>query len=831
MKKRLFGLFTVLVLCLALLPAAVSAAAAEDEVSLDMSEATANLYLTATGYRWGENANETPYTGGYCLTGESNNYCVIVENGCHEISILDLNLTNHGDSPFIIKRNASVKLTLLSENNLVSIGQAGLNVQSGALLEITEKSTGSLSALSREKSYGSDCGAGIGGNQTDPGGDIVIKGGTVSAESKGFGAGIGGGLQEDSLYDGKITIDGGIVSARSRNGAGIGGGFQGKGYCTITINGGTVDASGVDGAGIGVGMNTDDLSVSVVIRGGVVNAASENNVGIGKKHAEGGHVSLVIEGGTVTASGGSGLLKSAGILADGSLEIYGGEITAIGGEESNNSSGIMAEGDLSIFGGNVRSLGQTASKESCGILIGGDLTVADGTVTACGGNDSSKSYGANVSGSTSVVGGTVSFLGGDTTFRSYGIYSGPIWILGGIVSARGGTADQVEYGESSRSYGVRASEGLVVEGGEITAEGSYGLDYSHGIYADKKIWVKGGTVIARGGIGGNKSYGIYLSGKSYGLFFRCGRVIAQVLPQEEDAEGFALNESPDLSDCESFFWRTAESDAFTAYPGTAYSFDKTDSYVEIVASFSYTVTLNANGGRVEPSSVTTDEDGKLTESLPVPTRDGYIFDGWYTEAEGGTAITADTVFNGNATIYAHWTANPFSDVPEDAYYYDAVMWAVRNGITDGTSDTTFSPDAFCTRAQAVTFLWRSAGSPAPKSGMMPFGDVPEDTYYYDAVLWAAEQGITAGISDTVFSPDAICSRAQAITFLWRAAGAPVPKNGTMPFTDVTKDSYFYDAVLWAVENGITYGMTESTFGSDEICTRAQDITFLYRSVE
>ena len=103
------------------------------------------------------------------------------------------------------------------------------------------------------------------------------------------------------------------------------------------------------------------------------------------------------------------------------------------------------------------------------------------------------------------------------------------------MSARGGTADQVETGESSRSYGVRADEGLVVEGGEITAEGSYGLDYSHGIYADKKIWVKGGTVIARGGIGGNKSYGIYLSGKSYGLFFRCGRVIAQVLPQEEDA--------------------------------------------------------------------------------------------------------------------------------------------------------------------------------------------------------------------------------------------------------------------------------------------------------
>ncbi|MGN0962533.1 MAG: InlB B-repeat-containing protein, partial [Clostridia bacterium] len=711
MKKRIFGILIVLVLCLALPPAAVSAAAAENEMTFDMGEAASDLYITATGYRFGESAEETPYTGGYCLRGTSNDNCVIVENGGHEISIVDLNLTNHVDSPFIIKRNSSVKLTLLGKNKLVSIGEAGLNVQSGALLEITEKSTGSLSALSREKSYGSDCGAGIGGNQTDPGGDIVIKGGTVSAESKGLGAGIGGGLQEDSLYDGKIIIDGGIVSARSRNGAGIGGGFQGKGYCTITINGGTVDAFSADGAGIGVGMNNDDLSVSVVIRGGVVNAASENNAGIGKKHAEGGHVSLVIEGGTVTASGGSGLLRSAGILADGSLEIYGGEVTAIGGEGSNNSSGIMAEEDLLISGGNVRSLGQTASSESSGIRVGGDLAVADGTVTACGGNNSPKSYGANVSGSTSVVGGNVSFLGGDTAYRSYGLYSGPIWILGGIVSARGGTADQVEDGDSSRSYGVRADEGLVIEGGEITAEGSYGLDYSHGIYADKKIWVNGGTVIARGGTCGYKAYGIYLGSDSYGLFFRNGRVIAQVLPQEEGAEGFALDESPDLSDCDGYFWRTAESDAFTAYPGTAYPFDKTDSYVEISTTLGYIITLNANGGEAEPSSVTTDEDGKLTEGLPVPTRDGYTFDGWYTESAGGTEITADTVFHGNITIYAHWKVNTFTDVAEDAYYYDAVLWAVENGITTGTSDTTFSPDAFCTRAQAVTFLWRAADSP------------------------------------------------------------------------------------------------------------------------
>lgn len=172
----------------------------------------------------------------------------------------------------------------------------------------------------------------------------------------------------------------------------------------------------------------------------------------------------------------------------------------------------------------------------------------------------------------------------------------------------------------------------------------------------------------------------------------------------------------------------------------------------------------------------------------------------------------------------------FTDVPESAYYYDAVIWAVKTGITVGTSETTFSPDDVCTRAQIVTFLWRAAGSPAPEKAAMPFTDVAADSYYYDAVLWAVENGITAGTSETTFSPDAKCSRAQAVTFLWRAAGCP-DIRALNPFSDVTAKDYYYNAVMWAIETGITVGTGSSTFSPNIICTRAQIVTFLYRSAK
>ena len=170
----------------------------------------------------------------------------------------------------------------------------------------------------------------------------------------------------------------------------------------------------------------------------------------------------------------------------------------------------------------------------------------------------------------------------------------------------------------------------------------------------------------------------------------------------------------------------------------------------------------------------------------------------------------------------------FVDVAEGSYYEEAVDWAVKNGITTGTGNNYFTPDGICTRAQAVTFLWRVAGSPTPKTEAMPFEDVLNGSYYYEAVLWAVENGITVGTSATTFSPELTCSRAHIVTFLWRAANSPSAKTAN-PFTDVAADAYYIDAVLWAVKLKITVGTTLSTFSPDEGCTRAQIVTFLYRA--
>ena len=171
----------------------------------------------------------------------------------------------------------------------------------------------------------------------------------------------------------------------------------------------------------------------------------------------------------------------------------------------------------------------------------------------------------------------------------------------------------------------------------------------------------------------------------------------------------------------------------------------------------------------------------------------------------------------------------FADVPVDAYCYEAVKWAASEGITGGIGNNLFAPGLPCTRGQIVTFLWRAAGSPAPKS-MSSFADVPADAYYAKAVAWAVENGITGGTGNGKFSPDATCTRAQAVTFLYRASGSPAV-SGSAAFSDVAADAYYASAVKWAEKNGITGGIGGGLFGSGNNCTRGQIVTFLYRSVK
>ncbi len=175
------------------------------------------------------------------------------------------------------------------------------------------------------------------------------------------------------------------------------------------------------------------------------------------------------------------------------------------------------------------------------------------------------------------------------------------------------------------------------------------------------------------------------------------------------------------------------------------------------------------------------------------------------------------------------TTSSFTDVPAGAYYADAVKWAVAEGITSGTTSTTFSPNSSCTRAQMVTFLWRAAGSPEPESDYEPFRDVPKDAYYRKAVLWAAGEGITSGTSATTFSPNATVTRAQTVTFLWRWEGEPEADQRS-GFRDVPAGQYYSEAVAWAVEEGITNGTGTTTFSPGQTCTRAQIVTFLWRDM-
>jgi len=171
----------------------------------------------------------------------------------------------------------------------------------------------------------------------------------------------------------------------------------------------------------------------------------------------------------------------------------------------------------------------------------------------------------------------------------------------------------------------------------------------------------------------------------------------------------------------------------------------------------------------------------------------------------------------------------FTDVPSGQYYSEAVDWAVRNNVTTGTSATTFSPGNTCTRAQTVTFLWRAAGSPAPSTSDTAFTDAGATQYYHDAVLWAVENGITKGTSATTFSPDATVTRAQTVTFLHRFKGNPAD-SGSASFYDVKSDAYYADAVAWAASEGVTTGTSNTAFSPDAGCTRAQIVTFLWRAM-
>ena len=263
-------------------------------------------------------------------------------------------------------------------------------------------------------------------------------------------------------------------------------------------------------------------------------------------------------------------------------------------------------------------------------------------------------------------------------------------------------------------------------------------------------------------------------------------------------------------------------------------------FVKDSAPTEYSVKVSTDGNGTAMADKTSAAAGTVV-SLSATPKSGYTFKQWQVITGGVTIkdnkftmpagnVEVKAIFEKNATPPPGPAVNPFVDVPAGSFYYDAVLWAVEKGVTTGTSATTFEPDGSCTRAQAVTFLWRVAGCPAPKSAAMPFTDVKAGSFYYDAVLWAVENGITKGTSETTFEPEADCTRAQIVTLIWRAQKSPAAGTDN-PFNDVKAGSFYETAVLWAVKAGVTKGTSAVTFEPEGICTRAQIVTLIWRCMK
>ena len=303
-----------------------------------------------------------------------------------------------------------------------------------------------------------------------------------------------------------------------------------------------------------------------------------------------------------------------------------------------------------------------------------------------------------------------------------------------------------------------------------------------------------------------------------------------------DDKGEPLPDDTTVKANTTYKWRfTPDDDNYTTLTGEVELYHKSSSGGGWYDSY-YTIKATAGtGGSISPSGSVSVREGR-DQTFTITPDKSYAVSNVKIDGKSIGAVKSYTFENVRRphtieVIFMKANGNPqtgvFVDVATGSYYENAVDWAVGNGITQGTDATHFSPDGICTRAQAVTFLWRAAGSPKPETRTMPFADVPAGSYYYDAVLWAVENGITKGTSDTTFSPNMTCTRAQIVAFLWRSEKSPAAGTAN-PFADVKSTAYYAGAVLWALREDITRGTTSTAFSPDADCTRAQIVTFLWR---
>ena len=630
------------------------------------------------------------------------------------------------------------------------------------------------------------------------------------------------------LNNGNLTITGtGMVDNISH----AKGALYNKG--TVVINGGTFDRSQENGMNKGESGQNSWYTIknvgTMTINDGATVQTAGNNAALGKFSSlvSNGYFNtndyntnkgleqpiLTIDGGTFR--GGLNTIKNDDRA----------RLTINGGTFSNYYQAVVQNHNIAEITGGTFTAASDANTETYGIYncgCGADIDL--GTLTVSGGTFTGATYAvAEVSSQNAIVnisGGQ--FAGTKAAIIKSSTSSATIAVSGGSFSQpvkkdyldsslnaelkRASGETPYSYYTSMNDALAAAKPGDTVTDLNATTESkvTLTLKYNDGATADTTYNVASGTTItlptpARIGYTFNGWYDgstFYAAGASY-------KVSATV----------TLNAS----------WSYISSGSSSSYPIYSVSTpSKTENGSVTVSPKSaskgstVTITVKPDSGYVLETLTVTDKNGdelKLTDKG----------NGKYTFTMPGSKVEVKATFMEDNSVL-----NFFYDVPNGAYFYEAVKWAVKSGVTNGLSDTMFGPYESCTRAQIVTFLWRAAGSPEPKTASS-FADVPASAYYAKAVAWAVENGITNGMTETTFAPDATCTRGQSVTFLYRALKGTA--SGSTNFTDVASDAFYADAINWAVANNVTNGTSATTFSPNADCTRAEIVTFLYRAYQ
>ena len=605
-----------------------------------------------------------------------------------------------------------------------------------------------------------------GGVYVAPGGALTMKSGSiVGCSANGNGLSLGGGVYIDSSANsnaGTFTMDGGRIIGCTADG---GGGVLVALECHFTMNTGAVIRS-----------------CTAQMGGGVYYLGMSGSSGM-----------FTLNGGTIQSckalgGGGGGVCNSGKFLMQNGLIENCASV-----KDSSASGGVLNSGQFTMSGGTVES----------SITNSGTINADDGEITGGVTNSGMITGTGGVTGNSSTTfSGSVTNNGG--TLTGFGKFTGSVTNNGGEITGFCEFSGTVFNSESGTIAGCQFNGTVFNSGGTI----------SNGIFASLVNAYK--IEFVSDGSAGAIQY-----------VFPGGTVSK---PADPARSGYAFDG-----------WYTENTyenpyDFHAAVTGSLTLYAKWNSIVYSDPTYAVSAPTAENGKiavspryaeRGERVTVTlTPDEGFELESLTVTDSRGNELtltdkgDGRYTFTMPARRVEVKASFVETVEV------SPFADVAIDAYYYEAVKWAVKNSITGGVGNDRFAPEQPCTRAQIVTFLWRAAGSPVVNYAM-DLSDVAEDVYYAEAVRWALSEGITTGAGEGSFSPDATCTRAQAVTFLARALNANA--SGKAEFGDVPTDSYFAEAVAWAAANGVTEGVGGGLFGSDNSCTRGQIVTFLYRA--